>query len=227
MEYIIYSIRNKLNGKIYIGAHRTENIQDNYMGSGIAIRKAIKKYGKYNFSKTILLSCSSEEEMYSKEAELVSADFIQSEGNYNASVGGKKGPSTKGKKWINNGERNKYIKKGDPLPEGWVFGPLKRNRKIIWITDGINNSQHPHSSPIPVGYTRGITRDSSKGMKYISNGIICKRWNTKNPLPEGFSYGGKNNGQEGTMWITDGTSSKKISKNAKIPKGYRKGRTIK
>ena len=44
-HYLIYQVRNKLNGIIYIGQHQTENVNDGYMGSGPRIRRAIEKYG--------------------------------------------------------------------------------------------------------------------------------------------------------------------------------------
>ena len=47
-HYLIYEIKNKLNGMIYVGKHVTDDINDSYMGSGLRIRYAIKKYGVLN-----------------------------------------------------------------------------------------------------------------------------------------------------------------------------------
>jgi len=60
--HIIYKIINTVNNKIYIGKHSTGNIGDGYLGSGIIILRAIKKYGIDKFEKEILFKFNTEEE---------------------------------------------------------------------------------------------------------------------------------------------------------------------
>lgn len=61
--YGIYRITNLLNGKMYIGKHKTDNLDDKYMGSGTIIKMAVRKYGVENFRKEWLMFCEDEEEM--------------------------------------------------------------------------------------------------------------------------------------------------------------------
>jgi hypothetical protein len=90
-NYIIYEITNKINNKKYIGCHVTENIFDDYMGSGKYLKNAINKYGVDNFEKVILHFCKSKEDMLKKEKELVNEDVVNSKEYYNLTLGGSGG----------------------------------------------------------------------------------------------------------------------------------------
>ena len=86
--YIIYKITNTINEKYYIGKHKTSDINDGYLGSGVAIRNAVKKYGEEKFRKEILYELSSETEMDDKEAEIVNEEMINDPMCYNMRIGG-------------------------------------------------------------------------------------------------------------------------------------------
>lgn len=58
------------------------------MGSGKLIISALEKYGKENFSKEILHIFDNEEDMISKEKELINESIIQSRNFYNIAPGG-------------------------------------------------------------------------------------------------------------------------------------------
>jgi len=61
----IYKTTNLVNGKIYIGLTRKNNLE--YLGSGKLILRAIKKYGKDNFKRVILEECNNLEELNMQE----------------------------------------------------------------------------------------------------------------------------------------------------------------
>lgn len=69
--YTLYKTTNLINGRYYIGAHKTDKLKDSYLGSGLAIKRAIKQYGRSNFIKEILAVVNNEQDMYNKERELI------------------------------------------------------------------------------------------------------------------------------------------------------------
>ena len=88
MFYIVYKITNLINNKIYIGSHKTNDLNDNYMGSGKLIKQAVEKYGFNNFKKEILFIYNNPKQMYLKEAEIVDEEFLKRTDVYNLVPGG-------------------------------------------------------------------------------------------------------------------------------------------
>lgn len=91
-KYYIYRIVNKINNNDYIGKRtysKKEPLNDGYYGSGINIRKAIKKYGKENFFKEILFeNIPTKEEVNYLEKETIYHYKNKGQAIYNISKGG-------------------------------------------------------------------------------------------------------------------------------------------
>lgn len=85
----VYETLNLINGKKYIGVSITENKSDNYLGSGVLLKQAIKKYGKKNFKKTIIKIFNNEKEAREYERLIIEKlNAIDSDDYYNLVVGG-------------------------------------------------------------------------------------------------------------------------------------------
>lgn len=91
MFYILYQTTNLVNGKTYVGKHKTADLNDSYLGSGKLLLQAIDKYGAENFSREILFVYQTEDEVNAKEAEIVTEDFCKQNDTYNLCVGGRGG----------------------------------------------------------------------------------------------------------------------------------------
>lgn len=101
MFYILYKTVNIVNGKEYIGIHKTTDINDGYIGNGVKnqvtadyknntpFKRAVKKYGYDNFKRTILKFCRNYKELEEEEAKLVTYEYINQKNTYNAQIGGR------------------------------------------------------------------------------------------------------------------------------------------
>lgn len=180
MHYTIYKITNLLNNRYYIGKHKTNNLSDRYMGSGSVIRYAIKKYGRDNFMREHIFFAFDEESMNWAEEQLVVTRDEDSL-SYNIQKGGKGGNPPRndvrgeknpmygkykelnhnyGKIWITNGIDQKFVKKDDPIPDGWYRGMCNSYKEFMSKkSSGKNN---PMYGRIPSEYQRQQTREANK-----------------------------------------------------------------
>lgn len=92
----IYETTNLINGKKYIGKKKYIKNWENYLGSGVLLKKAIKKYGKENFRRIILCECGTEEDLNKKEKYYIKLyNAINNEIYYNIAEGGDGGNTSK------------------------------------------------------------------------------------------------------------------------------------
>ena len=88
MNYCVYCITNNVNGKTYIGQHKTNNLDDFYMGSGTLLKRAKQKYGIENFSKKIIAIAGCKENINILEKVFIALYREMGKAEYNISDGG-------------------------------------------------------------------------------------------------------------------------------------------
>lgn len=95
-QHYIYLTTNNINDMKYIGKHYGE-LDDPYLGSGKILKRAIDKYGKENFTKTILFISKDDEENSEKEKYFINLyNAVSNPLFYNIHEGGKGGNTTAG-----------------------------------------------------------------------------------------------------------------------------------
>jgi hypothetical protein len=69
--FTVYKTTNLVNGKYYFGVHKTKDPNDNYLGSGTYIERAVAKHGMEKFRKDVLFVYLEAESAFAKEDELI------------------------------------------------------------------------------------------------------------------------------------------------------------
>jgi group I intron endonuclease len=154
---IIYKTTNLVNGKIYIGQDKNNNLS--YLGSGKILHLAFRKYGLENFNKEILEVCESIEELNEREKYWISFyDSTNRSIGYNISLGGNGGDTLS--KHPNKEEIGKRI--GESNKKLWEDEAYKTNmseirknqiteetrEKLSKLSNGENNGMHRKSHKV-------------------------------------------------------------------------------
>lgn len=222
MFYTIYKITNQIDGKFYIGSHKTKDLNDVYMGSGKYLIHTQKKYGIENFKKEILFVFETAEEMYAKEAEIVNEDFLATENTYNLKIGGFGG-------WDHI---NRAI---DPADSTRFAEQRRRNGVLVGRANMLRAHERMNADPAYAAVRKrvSILANSKSREKYPNGTFFGKTHTEETKLKIGESTKvtsrGERNSQHGTRWIhsLDEKKSKKIEKDAPLPEGWLEGRKMK
>jgi hypothetical protein len=233
MFYFLYQIKNKINNKIYIGAHKTKNLNDGYMGSGKHLKNAIKKYGIQNFDKKILLFCESYEKLLEVEKTVVNKNFIQSKNTYNIKEGGKGGFEH-----INNTNIDKFKgKKHTEQTKQTIRDKIKalykqKKYKKIFSERMIGNNRNPKIKEKGENHPAFGKAKTVEHKQKISNSIkkLHKENYYKNKNSPLYKKGSEHPAH-GTVWICNNiTKENKKIKNHLISQfledGWEKGRLL-
>lgn len=177
LYHCLYKTTNNVNGKYYIGIHSTDDIDDGYLGSGVVLKKAIKKYGKDNFSHEIIECFDSREELSKAEYNYVDMKVVADKKSYNQVLGGDSGSGygfTRGMVTVKDKDGNTCLmSKTDPRYISGEYKFIRANLGAYMDKDGnvINtSSEDPRViSGELMGCTKGkVTARRVIDGKYVS-----------------------------------------------------------
>lgn len=226
----VYLTTNNVNGKKYIGQHKASKFSENYKGSGTLLRAAFKKYGKENFSVSILQECNTIEDLNSAERYFISLyNAVQDEQYYNIMPGGqsavevdssrrdnlvKSGDKTRDSKWMHKGSTYVRAPKNiipDLLKQGYTYGAPKRSDLAK-----VRYKEAKKDLQVMTDDTRTIYVKTSEVETYKAAGYREGRVPT---LTEGQA--------RNWIYVTNGEEEKRITPDLLdeyISRGYKRGR---
>lgn len=187
-EYKFYYITtNLVNGKIYVGSHCTNNIDDGYLGSGYLLKKAIKKYGRENFKREILEFYYGGNRM---EFYKIEDEFIENFNAKNRKIGYNRAEKSGGGDLLTDHPNLKEIKKKISIAGKGRIISEEIKEKIGKSNVGKKRSEKTKEklriiNKGKVPYNKGIS-PSEKTIKKISNTLKGKYVGNLNPNYENY-----------------------------------------
>ena len=201
-QYYIYLTTNNINGMKYIGQHYGE-LDDQYLGSGTILKRAIAKYGKENFTKSILFVSKDREENDIKEKEFIALyNATTNPLFYNIHEGGTGGNTTAG-----------YIEEQKQALR------LKISEATKGEKNGMYGKQHSEISKELMSYIAEYERDNSyyrteefrEKMSFLTkgekNGMYGKRHSEESKKKMSENRKGKTVGENNGMYGKKGNNA--------------------
>ena len=174
---IIYKTTNLINRKFYVGKDINNN--PNYLGSGLRLKRAIKKYSKENFAKEILEVCKSEKQLseqekyWIKETKAIETGYNIAEGGYGGWLGDKVNKKRKKslmghkiseetKRKIGNANKGNSYKTGKKIS--------KQSRKLISLNHAdISGEKNPM-------FNKKHSKETIELMRRRASGRFSSKW---------------------------------------------------
>ena len=217
MMYTVYKTVNLLNGKFYLGIHKTENPNDDYLGSGTYIKRAVAKHGRDSFRKDVLFVYLDAESAFAKEDELIQCYRGSDPLCMNLRKGGSGGFD-----WINeNGlsdhtrcglSMNKAVRKRiDNYPAFALYWAKLQDEKYQLMQQRVSDPKVKQKAALARRKVWVGKHHTKRAKTLIAAKARLRR--------------GSLNSQFGTRWITNGIENAKISKEQLIPRGWKLGRS--
>tara|TARA_R110000824_G_scaffold159803_1_gene334285 strand:+ start:753 stop:1547 length:795 start_codon:yes stop_codon:yes gene_type:complete len=203
VRYTVYKTTNTVNGKIYIGVHQTKNPNDAYLGSGLLLRRALKKYGRAVFTKEVLHDFNTPEEMLVREREIVTTAFKRDPMTYNLVEGGLSAFTTMPRAEV----KALSVKGNERFKQRLAEDPILRKANTKRLLDHLAQREN---NPFAGWAHTEETKAKMRGPRPASTG--------------------RNNSQHGTVWVCrEEETPRKIKKNELpgfIEAGWQRGRKV-
>lgn len=193
-EYYIYLTTNLIDGKKYIGQHHGE-LNDSYLGSGVLLVKAVKKYGPENFAREILEICTKDNLDEKEKYWIKYYNAYEDENFYNLSESGQQGDGWQAAhRWfLNHPEKAKKIyEENEKRLREWVDTHPDENQKNIeamreghakWMTENpdkvaenmkkVNEAKEKWQKEHPEEHAKQVKEWILSGSKANSKKVRC------------------------------------------------------
>ena len=217
----IYETTNLINGKKYIGKHKSNKFDSNYYGSGTGILKAIEKYGKENFKVRILEEIdTNQKDLDCKEVYYIEKyNAVKNELYYNNSYGGENEGwfgvnKAKIELGVTKETKLKMSKSQQGHPSYFRLMSEKSRIKISkTLKDWYKSNIISDETRYKIGSAMRGKHHSKETKEKISNSLKGRKLSKEHLSNLSKACSGKNNGMYGKIYINNGFKNKLILPN--------------